>query len=197
MRIGLPKGIVKNRSLSVVEKIIGHPVSEKVLKFPSRDINLYLLKHRDIPTLLLQNRLDFGITSSEWLEEREARLHILEELDWCDTRISLIGPTPKSGTEKGFSGTCVTEFPTIASRELRRLGLGSLSIHTVSGSTEALVPDLFDFGVDCVETGQTLKENGLVELECLLHSRVVAVCRRDDLPRGKDALDLIKRTGYL
>lgn len=197
MRIGLPKGSVKHRSIGIIETIVGCRLAERQLRVASGGMEFFLLKHRDIPALVESGMLDFGITSSEWLEERASQLSVLLELDWCDTRISVIGPKHGRKPEAGAIGTCVTEFPEIAARMLPPLGLGALTLYTVSGSSEAMVPDLFNFGVDCVETGRTLVENDLVEFYNLLDSRVVAVCHKDNLTAGRAALKIIQTTGWV
>jgi ATP phosphoribosyltransferase len=137
-----------------------------------------LLKHRDIPKLVDSGDLDFGITGSEWLAELNSAAHIIGELDWCDARISLIGVPGASVKNIGQApSVCATEFPNITRRYLGEAGVPHVKVKAVSGSCEAFIPTVCGFGVDCVESGETLRANQLVEIEPILTSRVVLISR--------------------
>lgn len=177
LRIGLPKGVVRKRSHEVIHRLFGGHVDELCLCHRNARHAAFLLKHRDIPRLVGSGRLDIGITSSEWVIESGYPLVTVAELDWCDTRISLIGARGAQPPRAGQ--TCVTEFPLITKALLGR-DLPMLALSVVSGSCEALVPAIYDYCVDCVETGSTLEANNLTELACLMKSRVIIVCRDDN-----------------
>lgn len=133
------------------------------------------MKHRDIPKMINEGLLDVGITSYEWIAESETNLKILKELDWCNTSIALIGKEMKNGKAK-----CATEFSNIANRYIGERKL-DIEVYKISGSGEAGIPGLFDYCVDCVETGETLKQNGLVVLDEILPSKIMLVCKDESV----------------
>ena len=71
--------------------------------------------------------------------------------------------------------TCVSEYPFLTEKHLNNINKG-IDIYYVSGSCESLVPTIFDSCVGCIETGETLKINGLVVLKELTKSKTVLIC---------------------
>lgn len=175
IRMGLPKGVVKQRSFQLIESYLGHGVNRQQLWFTDeKKMSFYLLKHRDIPRLIASGQLDCGITSTEWTEEFDLGFDTIAELDWCDTRISVISPEAAPALEKNVIN-CITEFPHIAKKYFSRFPSKQVKIESVSGSSEALVPSLYDCCVDCIETGSTLAHNNLREEDVIYRSKVVFI----------------------
>lgn len=175
-RVGLPKGVVKGRSLQLIERILGVPPdSGRLSHFDAGDFQFYLLKHRDIPRLIDYGHLDIGITSTEWLVESESKAHRIAKLDWCDCRVSFIRHQSQASGEFPPSLTCVSEFPRIARAYLRERGAVTHRLDYISGSSEALVPSLYDSCIDCVETGKTLAAHGLTEVDVIMHTSVEVI----------------------
>lgn len=171
IRIGLPKGGIKSKSLDLIKRVTGTELEDKRLNYIDDEFEIYLLKHRDIPKMLHEGLLDIGITSYEWVAENGFNLEVIRELDWCDTFIALIGKEMKNGRTN-----CSTEFYNIVKRYVEEKNL-DMDIYRLSGSGEAGIPTLFDYCVDCVESGETLKKNNLVVLDKILESKVVVVCK--------------------
>lgn len=183
IRIGLPKGVVKIKSLTVIEHFLQEKIDSKKLGFIGKnDTYFYLLKHRDIPNLVSEGILDVGITSSEWIEEKGFSLHINRELDWCDTRVSLISDINMPVLEKTTQIKCVTEFPNLTKRFFAEYGLENVQVDSISGSSEGLIPTIYECCVDCVETGSTLQLHNLVEEKVIYESKVVVITRNGSDP---------------
>ena len=196
MKIGLPKGNVIDKSFLVAKKLLSHELDLGRLSFLNDTYEIYLLKHRDIPKLVEDGRIDIGITSYEWVKERQSDVKVLAELDWCDTKICLIkSPNVLKNTE---TLNCVTEFPNIAKEYLKRKNT-IFSIYHISGSSEALVPGMFQTCIDCVESGETLRKNNLIVEEVILESRVIVIGNRDSINSKKERIseivDVIKKIG--
>lgn len=173
IRIGLPKGSFIKYSNQIVSMLIGTPIVAKKLYYENDLYEIYLTKFRDVPKLIKNNVLDYGISCDEWITEIGEKIEIVTHLDWCDTKISLIG-CESLESKKGQLVTCVTEYPNIAKRFFESKQI-NYSIYHISGSSEAFVPNCFDYCVDCVETQETLNANGLSELEIILKSKVALV----------------------
>lgn len=176
IKIGLPKGVVKAKSLRLVENILGYtPPPGRLTARDGERFEFFLLKHRDIPVLIENGKLDIGITSTEWIIERRSVVLRLRTLDWCDARISFIRHSSCGSGGLPPQFTCITEFPNIARSFLAEKRLSVDGLHHISGSTEALVPRLYDASIDCVETGQTLALHDLVEIEVIMQTRVEVI----------------------
>lgn len=191
-RIGFPKGNIKNKSLSAISKIIGHEVDRKQLNFSNgKDCAAYLLKHRDIPLLLQQGHLDYAVASTEWLKERGTTFPVLRELGWSKYKICLIGSQKNPINQENGPQTCVTEYPTIAKEYLKMKGWANTKLFVVSGSSEGFVPTIYDCCIDCVETGSTLKRQGLIVLDTVLTTDTVLVGKNEDVHLDETLLSAI------
>lgn len=184
IHVGLPKKGVLSQSLELMGHFIDVEYIENKLTYTSKDITFHLLKHRDIPRLIAEGKLDWGVTSTDWIEECGYRLGIFNEFDWCNSRISLIGTNEREIILEDKL-TCVTEFPNITRNSFLKKGFDQISIHKISGSCESMVPSVYDFCVDCVETGETLCRNSLREIEVLFNAHIAAVCTPAKLAQWK------------
>ncbi|WP_191485012.1 ATP phosphoribosyltransferase [Pseudomonas sp. FEN] len=194
VKIGFPKGVVIPYSRSTIEKIMHMDAKNDCLSFCNTETHCYLLKHRDIPQLVHDGVIDIGVTSSEWVAESGLEnISIQKHLDWCDTRISLIGSHAKNELVAGVK--VVTEFPRITKQFLAGLSIPPSNIYKLSGSTEAMIPNAFLYGVECIETGQTLRANGLVEITEIMNASVVVITKKDEARNLSVYIDQIHNKG--
>lgn len=193
MNIGLPKGSIIVKSLELIETIINEKIDRKKLFFKKENINFYLLKHRDIPKLVYEGILDFGVTSEDWIEEFGKEFDKIKSLDWCDTRTSVISSTERRILSLENELRCVTEFPNIAKRYFSEIGMHNVEVVYISGSSESLVPSIYDCCVDCVETGDTLKLHDLIEEEIINNSKVTIITKKSiDENKREHMLKILK-----
>ncbi len=177
IRIGLPKGNVIGKSLQLVRYIMGEDADSKKLSFKKDNITLLLLKHRDIPKMIEKGQLDVGITSYEWIVENDSKVKVIKELDWCDTRIALIGGA-QNEIDNRNSVNCLTEFPNIAKEYFVKKNMCA-NVTYISGSSEACVPEMADCCVDCVETARTLRHNNLEIKDVILESKMMLITNQN------------------
>jgi ATP phosphoribosyltransferase len=196
LKVGLPKGVVIQKSFDFLEHFLKEEVDRRKLYFQKNDMSFYLLKHRDIPALVYNRKLDLGITSSEWLIEYNFPLCIARELNWCDTHISLLSAFNKPILQKNEGKiSCVTEFPNIATGFFQSAGIKAFEIEHLSGSTEGLVPTLYDCSIDCVETGFTAELHNLRVEHIIYQSKTVVVVREQDRQKWQTVINSIATTG--
>lgn len=173
INIGLPKGVVKTKSLNLIEKFVKKKIDADILHYEYENIRFILLKHRDIARLVNDGTLDYGITSIEWITELNAKVKILKETEWCNTRISLISHNNNVLSKEKIK--CISEFPNITNSYFNTIEKKDVITDYISGSSEAFVGNLYDCCVDCVETGKTLIKNSLKEEQVILHSKMVLI----------------------
>jgi len=142
-----------------------------------RGIRYLLLKPDDVPTYVEYGVADLGVVGRDVLLEREYDLYAPLDLGIGECKLAVAGladvayPPPATQTLR-----VATKFPNVARAHFADKGLPVELIY-VGGSVElAPLTGLADVIVDIVETGETLRQNGLVVQEdvCRVSSVVVA-----------------------
>lgn len=178
IRLALPKGRNIVAALAAF-RAAGYPLEGLAdndrrlrLEFPEEGLEVLLLKDRDLPLYVEYGIADLGIVGSDVLEEEGGDLLVPSRLLAGRCRLSLIGregALPKPGAQVRLA----SKYPNTTRRILAEKNWGA-EILELSGSVElAPLLDLAEVAIDIVQTGRTLRENGLAELEVL---REVAPC---------------------
>lgn len=142
------------------------PASDRRLKIsiPGAGLEVLLLKDSDLPLYLAHGVADLGVVGSDVLEESDGDLLVPLRLHAGRARLSFIG-RPGSLPLAGTQVRLATKYPVTARRAVARRSWGA-EILPLAGSVElAPLLGLAEIGLDVVQTGRTLAENGLVELE--------------------------------
>jgi ATP phosphoribosyltransferase len=129
-------------------------------------------KPREIPLLVGDGIFDFGLTGTDWIEETGAKIEVVYDFQYSKTtsegwRVVLAVPQDhpaRTVADLGHGVRVATEYPTIARQYFRQVGRRAKVVHSY-GSTEAKIPELADAVLEVVETGTSLRHNGLRELE--------------------------------
>ena len=131
--------------------------------------------------------VDLGIAGQNQIVETGADVEPLLELGFGRCRLALAAPAGAAIASLADleGGRIATSYPRTVAARLERAGV-SASVVTLGGSVE-LAPRLHaaDAIVDLVSSGDTLRQNGLVELETLLESQAVLIARRDLSPQQR------------
>ncbi|HET6174425.1 MAG TPA: ATP phosphoribosyltransferase [Gaiellales bacterium] len=149
------------------------------------DLDLLLARSDDIPVWTAAGDVDLGIAGQNQIVETGADVEPLLELGFGRCRLALAvpdGAAIRSLADLG-GGRIATSYPRTVAARLESAGVDA-SVVTLGGSVE-LAPRLHaaDAIVDLVSSGDTLRQNGLVELETLLESQAVLIARRDLSPQ--------------
>lgn len=133
-------------------------------------LELLFLRSKDIPEVVADGGADLGLCGQDALSEHGGEaLRPLEPLGFGRCRLSIAAPAPLA-----LSGARIaTSYPRTLRRWLDRTGQDA-TVVTLSGSVE-IAPRLgiADAVCDLVSTGSTLAQNGLQEMETVLHSEAV------------------------
>jgi ATP phosphoribosyltransferase len=173
MRVGLPKGRLLPVSERVLRQLRLNPGKGSLCRIANADLTVWLLKMCDIPKLVGAGELDVGLAPTEWVEEVGDGCETLANGNGYAVRVSILGQPGWRGQLRDVNSLRVaTEYPNLARRHLGGRAR-ELSVVEIHGSAEAYPPELADVVLDCVETGATAEEHGLVEVErlfdCGLH----------------------------
>ncbi|HNU79704.1 MAG TPA: ATP phosphoribosyltransferase [Bacillota bacterium] len=140
----------------------------------NNEIVFFLAKPSDVPVYVGSGAADIGIVGKDVLMEAKDSAYEIMDLKTCRCRIVLAGPSGKSGV-RPIVRKVATKYPRIASEYFNRKS-ESVEIIKLDGSIElAPIVGLSDAIVDIVETGNTLRENGLVVYEniCDITARMI------------------------
>ena len=201
----LAKGRLARKTLQIFEEI-GITCDEmkdensRKLIFTNEDLKLrfFLAKATDVPTYVEYGAADIGIVGKDTILEEGRKLYEVLDLKTGNCRMCVCGP--QSARELLMHHELIrvaTKYPKIARDYFYHQMHQTVEIIKLNGSVElAPIVGLSDCIVDIVESGATLKENGLVVFEevCPLSARVVVnrVSMKMDHERIIDVIDKIR-----
>ncbi|MEG0380669.1 MAG: ATP phosphoribosyltransferase [Kurthia sp.] len=199
LTIAMPKGRIFDEAYELLLKAgFNLPtkmddVSRKLmLEMPEENIRIILSKPMDVPTYVEYGVADIGIAGKDTLLEQHRKVHELLDLRISKCRIASAG-LPNTELNE-IAPRIATKYPNVASAYYREKG-EQVEIIGLNGSIElAPMIGLADRIVDIVSTGQTLKENGLVEYEQIteVSSRLIANPASYRM-KNERIVDLVKR----
>jgi ATP phosphoribosyltransferase len=198
--VALAKGRLYQPSVERFARAGATPAADagRRLLIPSSDpgIEFLVVKPGDVPVYVESGAADLGITGTDVL--RESGADVLEplELGFGYCRLVVAAPTeaPYPSLPGGITARVATKYPRLAQGHFAAAGR-PVDIIQVNGSVEvAPLLNLSHWIVDLVDTGNTLRANGLVERETILHCSAVLVANRASQKLKLDAyLDLMER----
>lgn len=182
--IALAKGRLARKTLEMLEKIgitceeIKDEKTRKLI-FVNEELGFkfFLAKPSDVPTYVEYGAADIGVVGKDTILEEGRTLYEVLDLKTGNCRMCVCGPA--SAKEKLSHHELIrvaTKYPNIAKDYFYNKKHQTVEIIKLNGSVElAPIVGLAEVIVDIVETGATLKENGLEVLEeiCPLSARIV------------------------
>jgi ATP phosphoribosyltransferase len=184
IRIALAKGRLFEPAVAAFARagIIVDPAPGRRLLIPSSDPGLEFLvvKPADVPVYVESGAADLGVTGTDVLRESDADILEPLELGFGACRMVVASPAAAAWPDLpgGRTARVATKYPRLAWRHFGERG-HPVEIITVNGSVEvAPLLGLADWIVDLVDTGNTLRANGLTERETILEVGAVLVANR-------------------
>lgn len=143
-------------------------------------MRFFLAKAPDVPTYVEYGAADIGVVGKDTILEEGRRLYEVLDLKFGACRMCVCGPKEAEKSLKNHEHIRVaTKYPNIAKDYFYNRKHQTVEIIKLNGSIElAPIVGLSEVIVDIVETGATLRENGLEVLEevCPLSARMVVNC---------------------
>lgn len=174
LTIALTKGRLANQTLDLFEKIgitceeIRDKETRKLI-FVNEDLKLkmFLAKGPDVPTYVEYGAADIGITGKDTILEEGRKLYEVLDLGIGKCKMCVCGPAESAKYLQHHEMIRVaTKYPNIAKDYFYNKKHQTVDIIKLNGSIElAPIVGLSEVIVDIVETGSTLRENGLGVLE--------------------------------
>ena len=184
LTFALGKGRLANRTLKLFEEI-GITCEEmkdkdtRKLIFVNEELKLrfFLAKGPDVPTYVEYGAADIGVVGEDTILEEGRNIYEVLDLGFGKCRMCVCGPeSARELLQHHEQIRVASKYPGIAKNYFYNKKHQTVEIIKLNGSIElAPIVGLGDVIVDIVETGSTLKENGLQVLEevCPLSARMV------------------------
>jgi ATP phosphoribosyltransferase len=132
---------------------------------PVDDFEVVLAKAADVITYVEHGACDIGIVGKDTIVESSAEMYEMTDLGFGKCVFALAGKKGKDFYSGYSEKVIATKYPNVARKFFESKGM-DVKIIKIEGSVElAPLLDLADAIVDIVETGTTLKENGLEIIE--------------------------------
>ena len=184
LTFALAKGRLAKKSLEMFEKIgitCDEMKDEKTRKliFVNEELKLkfFLAKAGDVPTYVEYGAADIGVVGKDTILEEGRKLYEVMDLGFGKCKMCVCGPESAKELLKHHEMIMVaSKYPNIAKDYFYNKKHQTVEIIKLNGSVElAPIVNLSEVIVDIVETGSTLRENGLGVLEeiCPLSARMV------------------------
>ena len=174
LTFALAKGRLASKSLEMFEKIgitCEEMKDEKTRKliFVNEELGFkfFLSKATDVPTYVEMGAADIGVVGKDTILEEGRKLYEVLDLNCGKCRMCVAGPlSAKELLNNGSLIRVASKYPAIAKDYFYNKKHQTAEIIKLNGSVElAPIVGLSEVIVDIVETGSTLKENGLEVLE--------------------------------
>ncbi len=188
--IAIPKGRILQESVALFAKI-GIDCSELlsdtrklVFENAQQRMRYMIVRATDVPTYVEYGCADLGIVGKDTLMEQEKELYEPLDLKFGYCRLMVAEP---AGLARGDDPTrwsnirIATKYPHITEKYFASKGI-QVELIKLYGSIElAPLVGLSERIVDLVSTGETLKQNGLVEVETIAHITTRLIVNRASL----------------
>ena len=184
LTVALTKGRLANKTMEMFEKagITCEEMKDKdsrklIFVYEDLKMKFFLAKGPDVPTYVEYGAADIGIVGKDTLLEEGRKLYEVMDLGFGKCKMCVCGPeSAREVLENNQLIRVATKYPNIAKDYFFNRKHQTVDLIKLNGSIElAPIVGLAEVIVDIVETGSTLKENGLKVLEevCPLSARMV------------------------
>lgn len=198
LRIALTKGRLEKDTLNLLEKsgfdctAVRDKGRKLILPIKNANIEVVLAKANDVITYVEHGVCDMGVVGKDTIIEMSGKFFELVDLGFGRCKFALAA---KKGTDfyEGYGvKTIATKYPNVARNFFESKGM-DIDIVKIEGSVElAPLLELSNGIVDIVETGTTLKENGLEVIEDIVSISARLIVNTVSLKlRQKEIEDLI------
>lgn len=183
VKIALTKGRLEKKAIEIFKTI---NINTRELEDKGRklifnceneeyNIELFLVKAKDVETYVEYGAADIGIVGKDTLMETNKEFYEVLDLNVGKCKFALAA-LPSFKLDQGYNRKKIaTKYPNIAREYFRKKGM-DVELIKIEGSVElGPIVGLADAIVDIVETGNTLRENGLVVMEdiCEISARMI------------------------
>ena len=196
MKIALPKGRIAEEVLEIFKKIFNEDFEFENRKLILKKSGFTFLNVRnwDVATYVEKQAADIGVVGLDVITELNSDVLELMDLGLGKCRVSVAGIKGDENYKNKTQIKVASKLTNIAKNYFSKKGI-PVEIIKLNGSIElAPLVGLSDVIVDIVQTGGTLRENGMEEKEVIMHSSARLIANKNSFILKKDKiLDLVKK----
>jgi ATP phosphoribosyltransferase len=197
LTIALSKGRLTEKSIDLFEKIgidcseLKEDTRKLILEDKKNRIKFFLSKPSDVPTYVEYGAADIGIVGKDTLLEEGRNLYEVLNLGFAKCKMCLAGPKELK-LDQFANKRVATKYPKIATEYFEYKRHETIEVIKLNGSVElAPLVGLSEVIVDLVESGRTLKENGLVVLDTIANISARMVVNRVSMKMKSEKINYI------
>jgi ATP phosphoribosyltransferase len=195
LRIAVPnKGTLSETAVQMLQEA-GYATrrdpKELIVSDPRNDVEFFYLRPRDIATYVGSGALDVGVTGRDLLLDSHSTALEVDELDFGASTFRFAGPIGRFDALSQLNGVRVaTSYAALVTDFLEREGVRADVVHLDGAVESAVRLGVADAVADVVETGSTLKKQGLeIFGPVILESHAVLIAANETV----DGLDTLRR----
>ncbi len=195
LRIAVPnKGTLSETAVQMLHEA-GYATrrdpKELIVSDHRNDVEFFYLRPRDIATYVGSGALDVGVTGRDLLLDSHSTAVEVDELDFGASTFRFAGPIGRFSALSELNGVRVaTSYSTLVSDFLEREGVNASVVHLDGAVESAVRLGVADAVADVVETGTTLRKQGLeIFGPVILESQAVLIAAAS----GVDGLETLRR----
>lgn len=190
LTVALPKGRIAEETLEIFEKIFGESFvfDDRKLILEVGDFRFLLVRNQDVPAYVLHQSADIGVVGLDVLEEKDEDLVRLLDLGIGKCKVCV---GMKVDEELDYSSPDIkiaTKMVNITQKYFSKKAM-AVDVIKLYGSIElAPLVGLSDAIVDIVETGNTMKQNGLKVVETIMESSAHLIANKNSFIEKKEEI---------
>ncbi len=196
LTVALPKGRIAEETLEIFETIFGDTFvfDDRKLILETPNFKFLLVRNQDVATYVYHQAADIGVVGLDTLEEQG--LDVIRLLDLCRGRCKVaIGM--RKGEKLDLSKPEIkvaTKMVNITKRYFAERAVAADVIKLYGSIELAPLVGLADVIVDIVETGTTMKQNGLEVVETIMESSTYLIANKNSFFEKKsEVLDIYEK----
>jgi len=199
LRIAVPnKGTLSETAVAMLQEA-GYATrrdpKELIVSDPRNDVEFFYLRPRDIATYVGSGALDVGITGRDLLLDSHSTAAEIDALDFGASTFRFAGPIGRFSKLSDLEGLRVaTSYAALVGDFLAAEGIGATVVRLDGAVESAVRLGVADAVADVVETGSTLRTQGLeIFGPVILESTAVLIANAGGSEQGPDGLATLRR----
>ena len=190
LTVALPKGRIADETLAIFETIFqtSFRFDDRKLILEADGFRFLLVRNQDVPAYVLHQSADIGVVGLDVLEEKDEDLLRLLDLGIGKCKVCVGIAEGKEIDYTAPELKVATKMTHIAQKYFSKKAM-AVEIIKLYGSIElAPLVVLSDVIVDIVETGSTMKQNGLKVIETIMESSAYLIANKNSFIEKKEEI---------
>ncbi len=196
LSVALPKGRIADETLGLFENIFEKKFifEDRKLILKDKDFTFLLVRNQDVPVYVLHQAADLGVVGLDVLKEKELDLVDLLDLNIGKCKVCVGMKNEDHLDPDKPSIKVASKMENIARKHFSSKAIAAEIIKLYGSIELAPIVGMCDAIVDIVETGTTMKQNGLKVVETIMDSSAHLISNKNSfISKKEEILSLYER----